>query len=57
MHTIILLMEEDIMKFDKIIDDIADSYNQHNNISKIDTVPQPDKTMILDILTRLQDIV
>ena len=22
------------MKFDKIIDDIADSYNQHNNIYK-----------------------
>lgn len=44
------------MKFDKIIDDIADSYNQYDNISKIDTVPQPDKAMILDILTRLQDI-
>jgi len=45
------------MELDKIIDNIIGSYNQYENISKIDTVPQPDKTIILDILARLQDIV
>lgn len=45
------------MELDKIIDDIADSYNQYENISKIDTIPQPDKTVILNILARLQNIV
>ncbi len=45
------------MQLDKIIDDIEQSYHQYDNISKIDTIPQPDKTIILDILSRLQDIV
>ena len=45
------------MDLDKIIDNIVESYNQYENISKIDTVPQPYKAIILDILTRLQDIV
>lgn len=45
------------MKLDKIIDNIEQSYHDYPNISKIDTIKQPDKTIILDILSRLQDIV
>ena len=45
------------MKLDTVIDDIVESYQKHNNISKVDTIRQPDKTIIIDILERLQDII
>ena len=38
-------------------DDIVESYQKHNDISKVDTIRQPDKTIIIDILERLQDII
>ena len=43
------------MKLDTVIDDIVESYQKHNDISKVDTIRQPDKTIIIDILERLQD--
>ena len=45
------------MKLDTVIDDIVESYQKHNDISKVDTIRQPDKTIIIDILERLQDII
>ncbi len=45
------------MKLDKIIDNMLESYNKYPDISKIDTVLQPDKEIILKILSRLQNIV
>lgn len=38
------------MKLDTVIDDIVESYQKHNDISKVDTIRQPDKTIIIDIL-------
>ena len=45
------------MKIDKIVDDIEQSYHDYPSIAKIDTIKQPDKDIILDILSRLQDII
>lgn len=45
------------MEFEKILDDILESYEKYPTISKIGAVPQPDKDKILDILSRLQDVV
>ena len=45
------------MKLNTVIDDIVESYQKHNDISKVDTIRQPDKTIIIDILERLQDII
>ena len=35
------------MKLDTVIDDIVESYQKHNEISKVDTIRQPDKTIII----------
>ena len=45
------------MKLDTVIDDIVESYQTHNEISKVDAIRQPDKAVIIDLLERLQDII
>ena len=45
------------MKLDAVIDDIVESYQTHNEISKVDAIRQPDKAVIIDLLERLQDII
>ena len=38
------------MKLDTVIDDIVESYQKHNDISKVDTIRQPDKQLSLIFL-------
>lgn len=45
------------MKLDTVIDDIVESYQTHNEISKVDAIRQPDKAVTIDLLERLQDII
>ena len=45
------------MKLDTVIDDIVESYQTYNEISKVDAIRQPDKAVIIDLLERLQDII
>lgn len=44
------------MKTDKIINDILENYSVLDDISQIDMDKQPDKDIILDILSRIRDI-